>query len=143
LMTTPRLPDAVSLSTSIGMPSGLSKAIPLKGASWGGTYTLARDGNLYFGVDVIGDIDVRVQPLLGLSLNLTWLNQLETPTSDEMGNFFPGPSRSIYVGGIKGFGFGGTYVQGAGTSTNLGVSTPTVGITSTRSFTLGNTGVKW
>jgi RHS repeat-associated protein len=143
LMTSPRLPDAVSFSASIGMPSAMTTALPSKGMGWGGTYTLARDGSLYFSGDLSSDVTVRAQPLIGLSLNLIWLNQLYMPTSGDIGNFFPGASHSVYVGGIRGFGAGVTHVKGAGTSTNLGLSTPTASLTSSYGVKLGDTRAKW
>jgi hypothetical protein len=42
----PRLPDGVSVGASIEMPARLSGRV--KGAGWGGSYTLARDGSVYF-----------------------------------------------------------------------------------------------
>jgi len=135
LLNAPRLPDAISYSAST--------ALPHKGAGIGTTFTLARDGSLYGGVDLSGDADWRWQPLIGGSINLIWLNQLDMPTSNELGRFFPGGSASIYLGGIKGLGAGVTHVRGAGTTTNIGLSTPTISVTTSGAVKLTNTTVRW
>jgi hypothetical protein len=117
----------------------------------GNTFTLDARGNLYTDLEFlprkpIGNTDanssVRNFMRLGANVSLVWLNQLVTPTGQEMNSFFTGPAITL-SGGAKGFGGGITYSPGNGTATNVGAYTPGGGVTGSGSFKVAETPLKW
>lgn len=114
----PRLPDFASLNFAVPIPNPYT--LGFVGIS--GNATVDRYGNFYFGLGPGAGFPGNV----GINVNAGWKNQLSMPTPDELSGVLSG--HGVSLGGYYGPGVTVSGWPGSGSTTQVGLGTPGVGV---------------